>query len=294
MLDKPSIGGKYDYCFVGSGVILNRLLLEAPYNRSRCLVISDQHNDNSYSLERNSVTILSRNGAISSIDEFEIEILVILAKTHLWKHPEDFQELIHKMRPRVRKKVIHVSSGSVYGEAITNVDESSPLKPLTAYGMRKVFEEKCVVNTFMGVTAIQVLRVSNVFGDSLFHDFTNQCIKAALDRSSVKVYSNGNIVRDYLFVNCLVEALSKLIVWNPTEEYILLNLSTGIGTSITELINFISEETGLNINKTNHTRPVDLAKRSVLDNSVMLRTIPWKPLNMETGMKYYLKGFFRD
>jgi len=293
-LDDASIAGKYNYCFIGSGVMLNRLLVEAPFNRSRCLIISDQHNGASYSLEGNSATIVSRLGAISSLAEFEIETLVVLAKTHLWKHPEEFEALIHKMSTKVRKKVIHISSGSVYGEAIANIDESFSLKPITPYGLRKVFEEKCVVKSFLGVTAVQVLRVSNVFGDSLFQDFTNYCLKAALDRSSVKVYSNGDIERDYLYVNCLVEALSQLIVLDSTEEYIILNLSTGIGTSITEMINFISEETGLNIDKVNHSRPHDLVKRSVLDNSAVLKTIPWKPLNFETGMKHYLEGFFRD
>jgi dTDP-D-glucose 4,6-dehydratase len=293
-LDDSSIESKFDYCFIGSGVILNRLLLEVPIKGSRCLIISDQLKDASFSLVGNSVTVITRLVAMNSAAEFKIGTLVILAKTHLWHQPEEFEELILRLNSKVDNKVIHVSSGSVYGEATTNVDESSPLNPLTAYGVRKVNEEKCVVNTFSGVVSVQILRVSNVFGDSLFHDFTNQCIKAAVDKSSVKIYSNGSIIRDFVFVKCLVDALLQLIMAEPREENMLLNLSTGIGTSIRELMDLISERTGLDIKMHNYSRPNDVVQRSVLDNSLILRTIPWRPIDVETGMKLYLNEVLPD
>jgi nucleoside-diphosphate-sugar epimerase len=194
----------------------------------------------------------------------------------------------------VRDKVIHLSSGAVYGEASGSVDERFPVRPLTAYGTRKAAEEKCVVDSFKGQTRVQILRVSNVFGDSRFHDFTNQCMKAAMDKSLVKVYSNGEIIRDFLFVKCLVDALLHLIIRDTREEHLVLNLSTGIGTSIAQVLSYISEETGLTIRKIDYPRPNELVKNSILDNSAILKTIPWQPLKLEVGMKRYLREAFPD
>lgn len=294
ILSETTIEDKYDYCFIGSGVILNRLLLEAPFNRSRSLIISDQYNEASIDGKINSFTLLSRQMAIDSLGEFDVGTLIILAKTHLWAQPEEFEALIQKMRSRVRDKVIHLSSGSVYGEASTRVDEKFPVKPLTVYGTRKAAEEKCVVDSFKGQATVQILRVSNVFGDSRFHDFTNQCIKAAMDNSPVKVYSNGDIVRDFLFVNCLVDAVVHLIVRDSKEEHLVLNLSTGFGTSIAQVMSYVSEETGLTLRKRDYPHPNDLVKHSILDNSAILATIPWQPIKLEVGMKRYLREVFPD
>jgi dTDP-D-glucose 4,6-dehydratase len=294
ILSETTTEDKYDYCFIGSGVILNRLLLEAPFNRSRSLIISDQYNEASIHSKIDSFTLLSRKMAIESFGEFDVGTLIILAKTHLWAQPEEFEALIQKMRSRVRDKVIHLSSGSVYGEASAKVDERFPVKPLTVYGMRKAAEEKCVVDTFKGQATVQILRVSNVFGDSRFHDFTNQCIKAAMDYSPVKVYSNGDIIRDFLFVNCLVDAVVHLIVRDSKEEYLVLNLSTGIGTSIAQVISCISEETGLPIKKIDYQPPNELVRHSILDNSAILTTISWKPIKFEVGMTRYLREAFPD
>ena len=294
ILSETAEKDKYDYCFIGSGVILNRLLLEAPFSRSRCLIVSDQYNEASIERKVNSFTLLSRQMAIDRFGEFDVGTLIILAKTHLWAQPEEFEALIQKMRSSVRDKVIHLSSGSVYGEASARVDERFPVKPLTVYGTRKAAEEKCVIDSFRGHTTVQILRVSNVFGDSRFHDFTNQCLKAAMDKSSVKVYSNGDIVRDFLFVNCLVDALLHLIVWDSKEEYLVLNLSTGIGTSMAQVMSYISEETGLTIRKIDYPRPNDLVRHSILDNSAILTAIPWQPIKLEVGMKRYLREAFPD
>jgi UDP-glucose 4-epimerase len=294
ILSKAILEDKYDYCFIGSGVILNRLLLEAQFSGFRCLIISDQYNEASIVHKVNSFTLLSRHMVINSSGEFDVGTLIILAKTHLWTQPAEFEALIRKMRIRVRDKVIHLSSGSVYGEASVSVDERFPVKPLTTYGMRKAAEEKCVVDSFRGQATVQILRVSNVFGDSRFHDFTNQCIKAAMDKSSVNVYSNGDIVRDFLFVNCLIDALLHLIIRDSREEHMVFNLSTGIGTSIAQVMSYISEETGLIIRKIDYPRPKDLVKHSILDNSAILTTIPWQPIKLEAGMKRYLREAFPD
>lgn len=286
--------GKYDYCFIGSGVILNRMLAQAPIKESRCLVISDQFHDGTISFETNSFTVLSRASVIQSLDEFDIGTLVILAKTHLWSQPDEFEKLILKLRTTVRSKVIHVSSGSVYGETPTNVDESFQLNPSTTYGVRKVLEEKCVTNSFAGRTSVIILRVSNVYGDPLFHDFTNLCLKAVIEKSPVKVYSGGEIARDFLFVDCLVKALLGIIVLKPSSDCLILNLSTGVATSMKKMIKHISNATGLDISKVDYRRPDELVKRSVLDNSAIVKAIPWVPMTVEKGIEFYLLGSFPD
>ena len=217
-LSEAGVEDKYDYCFVGSGVILNRLLLTAPFNESRCLIISDQYDQPSLDHKVNSFTLLSRHMVINGSGKFDVGTLIILTKSHLWTLPAEFEVLIQKMQTKVRDKVIHLSSGSVYGEASASADERFPIKPLTKYGKRKVAEEKCVIGAFKGQAPVQILRVSNVFGDSRFSDFINQCMKAAIDQVPVKVYSNGEIVRDFLFVNCLVNALLHLIIRDSREE----------------------------------------------------------------------------
>lgn len=294
MLNKLSREGKYDYCFVGSGVILKRLLDQVAIRESHCLIISDQFHDDPTNFQAKSFTVLSRKSVIQSLHEFDIDTLVILTKTHRWPNPDEFEKLLLKLRAKVQSKVIHVSSGSVYGDTPTNADESFLLKPATAYGARKAIEEECVTNLFAGRTSVVILRVSNVFGDPLFRDFTNLCLKSVEEKSPVKVYSGGEIARDFLFVDSLVSALMSIIVLNVSKDHIILNVSTGVSTSTNEIINFISSATGLEISKEDCIRPTELVERSVLDNSAILRTIPWIPISVKEGIERYLLSSFPD
>jgi UDP-glucose 4-epimerase len=107
------------------------------------------------------------------------------------------------------KKIVYASSSSVYG--ITPdipMIETSPLHPLSPYGVTKLAAEQLCYLYFKnyGVPAVS-LRFFTVYGpgqrpDMAFHKF----FKAILDNEEVIIYGDGKQTRDFTFVEDIVEA----------------------------------------------------------------------------------------
>ena len=290
-----NMDGFFDFCFVGSGVILNRLLSESFFANSRILIISDHFiNEPLSRLASFDLTVRSREALLHTSQDFKVGTLIILVKTHRWLRPKDFEVLIQGLRDHVSSRVIHISSGSVYGETFAAVNESSPTNPLTNYGAHKVLEERIVSDTFNSYVKVIILRVSNVFGDVSIEDFVNQGIRAAVEEKWLPIYSNGSIFRDYLYIDCLIGAILTFIVLNLQKDSITLNVSSGKSTSISELVKDISCVTGLPIKVVNQVRPENIVEYSLLDNSALVATTPWEPVSIREGIRLYINRSFPE
>ena len=111
----------------------------------------------------------------------------------------------------VARKIIFASTIDVYaqpqdGQVLT---ESSPLSPLTLYGASKLFCEH-LIQAFArhhdyGYT---ILRYGHIYGpgEEAFAKLIPVAIQALLRNESPVVYGDGNVLRDFLYVEDAVEA----------------------------------------------------------------------------------------
>ncbi|MDP0561655.1 MAG: NAD(P)-dependent oxidoreductase [Candidatus Endonucleobacter sp. (ex Gigantidas childressi)] len=114
---------------------------------------------------------------------------------------------------KYNKKLIHISSVSVYGTA-DYVNEDSNVNPETSYGSMKYFSDYLVEARLTNYT---ILRVSNLFGRNQKKGVINYVIKSYLsNKKDLYFNNNGDLKRYYLHVEdfalIIHEVMSRDIV----------------------------------------------------------------------------------
>src|SRR4051794_5392615 len=123
-------------------------------------------------------------------------------------------EAIRHHNPRA--KVVFTGTRGQYGPAVRlPVDESAPTNPKAIYEISNLTAEKIiqVYHHTHGIRAV-LLRLTNVYGPraQMRHSqygVVNWFVRQALDGVPMKVFGDGKILRDFLFVDDCVDALVR-------------------------------------------------------------------------------------
>jgi len=212
-------------------------------------------------------------------------------------------------------RIVFSSTCATYGVPdIVPIDERHPQRPVNPYGEAKLFVERALhwYSVAHGIR-VAALRYFNAAGadpdNEIGEDHEPEThliplvIEAALGRRShVDVYGSdyptpdGTAIRDYIHVTDLaaahVQALEKL---QASPENLFLNLGTGQGYSVREVISMVEQVSG---------RPVDarLVPRRAGDPPALVAapglaqaTLGWKPAYsslrtiIETALRWHEK-----
>jgi UDP-glucose 4-epimerase len=148
----------------------------------------------------------------------------------------------------VRKVIFSSSGGTVYGLPQTvPITEDHPTDPLTSYGIVKLAVEK-YFGLFRHLHGLDytALRISNPYGPYQHPGGQQGAIAVFLHRlytgQPITIWGDGSVVRDYLYITDLVDAL--LLAAGAETRRKVLNIGSGQGTSLNELIALIAEVTG--------------------------------------------------
>ena len=109
-------------------------------------------------------------------------------------------------------------------------------------------------------------------------------MEATSNLNTLEIYGSdwptkdGTCIRDYIHVMDLAEAhLQSLIhIENKQKYYLVLNVGTGKGTTVLELIKIFEEVNNCKINYKFSIRREGDISQSVADNSLILSTLNWK------------------
>lgn len=138
-------------------------------------------------------------------------------------------------------RVIFAGTRGEYGATVKlPVDEEHPTNPKGIYAVTNLTAEKMVL-VYDDVYGIKgaCLRITNTFGPrhQMTHDefgVFNWFIRKALDDAEIPVFGDGHILRDFLYVDDLIECL--LMVANCDAAYgQVFNVGTGAGVSFRDL-----------------------------------------------------------
>ncbi|GFI15961.1 dTDP-4-dehydro-6-deoxyglucose reductase [Lachnospiraceae bacterium] len=144
------------------------------------------------------------------------------------------------------KKIIFLSSGgTVYGLSKEfPFREDSITTPISAYGLQKVAIEKLIY--LYGYTYgidYRIVRLANPYGryqsPNGIQGVITTFIFRALHNEEICVYGNGEIIRDYIYIDDAVNAIQNIVKYQG--EYKTFNVGSGIGTSINEVIQVIEK-----------------------------------------------------
>ena len=142
--------------------------------------------------------------------------------------------------------VVYASSAAVYGDAAASpIDESFPLRPLTAYGADKLGSElHAAVAWNAHAVPTTGLRFFNVYGprqdpSSPYSGVISIFVDRLKAGQPITIYGDGTQVRDFVHVADVVDHLRQAMR-TCNEGARLFNVCTGRPTSISQLVQLIA------------------------------------------------------
>ena len=182
---------------------------------------------------------------------------------------------------KVRRIVFISSGGTVYGmPKYVPIDEKHPTTPLVSYGIIKLAIEKYLLlyERMYGIRTT-ILRVSNAYGErqrvETAQGAVNVFLHRALQGQDIEIWGDGSATRDFIHVRDVAESFARALQYDGGEA--ILNISSGIGISLNQLVRMLEESLGRRIER--HYlpgRPFDVPV-SVLSNGLAEKELGWVP-----------------
>lgn len=202
------------------------------------------------------------------------------------------------------KHLLYASSSSVYGLNKTvpfSVDDKVE-NPISLYAVTKKSNE-LMAHTYSYLFNIPTtgLRFFTVYGpwgrpDMALFKFT----KNILNHKPIDVYNNGNMFRDFTFIDDIVQSIEKLILKIPLftnqttnlTPYNILNIGNGTPINLMDFIRTIEQELGIKA-KINFLplQPGDVIS-TYADTSHLCKIIKFKPqTTIKEGIKHFVSWY---
>jgi UDP-glucose 4-epimerase len=157
-------------------------------------------------------------------------------------------EACRKYNPDAR--LVYTGTRGEYGSvAELPASEDTPINPKGLYELSSLTAQKVfkIYNDNHGVRSV-MLRLTNIYGErgQMQHDrfgVANWFVRLALDGETIKVFGDGSILRDFVYVGDCVEAI---LASACTEEAYgeVLNVGSDRPSSFLELAKTVVEEAG--------------------------------------------------
>ncbi len=151
-------------------------------------------------------------------------------------------ELITKFSPRT--KLIISGSRLEYGVPLyLPVDEKHPTLPNSIYGLTRLMASQIAMSFNKKSKLITtIIRTSNVYGPhpkTKFQGYNviNNFIDSALQNKELTIYGDGKQIRDYIYIDDLVEAF--MLCANKIADGQIYNLGYGQGINFSNMVKLI-------------------------------------------------------
>jgi len=174
---------------------------------------------------------------VSYIDSLQIpyEDLDLNAKATL-----NILESCRKLNPKA--KIIFSSSRMVYGKAEQSLlNEQCSTNPLSLYGIHKLTSEKYLLMYYkdFGIPTT-ILRLTNPYGprQQIKHSkysLIGWFIRQAIEGKVIKIFGSGTQLRDYIFVDDIINAMLKCSAADNAAGEII-NVGSGVSTRFCDMV----------------------------------------------------------
>lgn len=184
-------------------------------------------------------------------------------------------------KAQIKKVVFASSGGTVYGiPQEIPIKENHPTEPTSSYGISKLTVEKYLhlYSTLYNMDYC-VLRIANAYGERQPVTETQGVISAFLDRAirrqEIGIWGDGSIMRDYIHVSDIVNALVKAAAYEGDPK--IFNVGGGQGHSLNDIIGVIENITRLSIQPKYMPGRLFDVPINVLDISRAKMYLNWQP-----------------
>ena len=209
---------------------------------------------------------------------------------------QGFYNIIEVAKKYKIKRIIYASSSSVYGDSRKfPLKETQNISPKNIYALsKKINEEMADIFSKQYNISFIGLRFFTVYGpwgrpDMALFKFTKNIIKG----KKIDVFNRGNHVRDFTFVEDVVEAVFRIIRdKNKKKIYKIYNIGNGKKIKLLEYIKIIEKY----LKKKSKKNYLALQKGDVIkthcNNNLLKKDYKFKPTkNVKYGIKSFLEWF---
>jgi len=190
------------------------------------------------------------------------------------------QTLLEAVRAQASPpRVVYASSSSVYGDAPQYPTRENDLpRPVSPYGVSKLAAEHLVTlyGLQFGIQTVS-LRYFTVYVPRQRPDMAfSRFIDAALNQQPITVYGDGKQVRDFTYVDDVVQAnlLAASASLSPGE---VMNISGGSSVTVRDTIRLLEEIHGAPVPVRFEPRVVGDAQRTGGSNERAKASLGWRP-----------------
>lgn len=202
-------------------------------------------------------------------------------------------ELIDYCSKNEIKFIFFSSGGTIYGNTdVQLIPENHSKNPINYYGYSKLMIEDYIQYKSRTTTLkYLIIRPSNVYGRhqklNKNQGFIAVAINKILNNESIELWGDGSVIRDYIEVQDLVNITKELLENNIENE--VLNVGSGIGTSLNEVISVLSKLFNSTVKvEYKEKRNVDVDKM-VLDTTLQNKFINYNKTNIYDGIRNYIQ-----
>ena len=205
------------------------------------------------------------------------------------------------VRHGVRRVVFASTGGAMYGDhALPPTPETVLPEPVSPYGVAKLAVER-YLHAFQAMHNLEAvaLRYANVYGPRQ-NPHGEAGVVAIFCRAIVAdqpftINGDGAQTRDYTYVGDVVQAVLQAAALPATAPLPILNIGTGVETSVTALVTHLQALAGRPLPFHHGPAKPGEQRRSALDASRAQRVLGWQPtVDVRTGLAQTLAWFASD
>ena len=217
-----------------------------------------------------------------------------------------FFNIIENCRQHKIEHLVYASSSSVYGNSAETPfsTDAKVDNPISLYAATKKSNE-LIAHTYSHLFQLPTtgLRFFTVYGpwgrpDMAYFSFT----KAILQGKSIKIFNNGDLSRDFTYIDDIVEGVAK-VVESPqipvfTEEspqspfYRLYNIGNHQPVTLGKFIDTIEQELGIEALKEYLPMQAGDVNTTYADIDTLSRDFSYRPsVDLQTGIKHFVNWY---
>ncbi len=207
--------------------------------------------------------------------------------------------LEQSVKYKVNKFIFASSGGAIYGEGDKRelpFKEDSLFRPESPYGISKLTVEKYLyAYRHTNNISYTVLRYGNVYGPR--QDHTGEAgvvaifISTMLASNPPNIYGNGEQLRDYVFVEDVVQANELALTKGEGKSF---NIGTSCGRSVNEIFKYLKSFLHFSQEPIYRPRRAGEIEKVYLDTTLIRNELGWKAeYDFKKGLEKTV-AFFKD
>ncbi|MDP7081547.1 MAG: NAD(P)-dependent oxidoreductase [Candidatus Undinarchaeales archaeon] len=189
-----------------------------------------------------------------------------------------------------RAKFVFASTCAVYGDSVEDCISEGPPRPSSNYSRDKLATEQIIHDEVRcnGGRAT-ILRFGNVYGPGDSRSVIAKILLAAREKRPFVVFS-GQRIRDYVHVDDVTAAILAAVEL-ASPGYCILNVGSGCGIEVRELVSLARSITGRDIPLREEGGPEHYVERCVVSITETERELGWRPsISLEKGIRSIWEG----